>query len=316
MLGMPALIIVVRESHLQDHHNFQELIFRPPRYHRARYASAVLNTSRRGWNQPSPFTDRRYTYIEQAGCIPSISPSLFPLVGVLIWPLLFNVASLAYLGIFLQFPRRKAANDRPGLITHFIWAPGFNQGETQKSYGAITLHHLLRVSTSLFLGIICTSSFSLFLLLSIVNNSKISVNSLLHDFQTVYIISTDRWSRSPQFRAAVELRWLWASLGFALAIGSLPKERADRLVGWLATAKLYIQERSANYCFRNTLHTQRGSRQGVAPVYFECCLPWVPSRVCLRAAVDVRTHLYLASPLRSMSTTRGAIPRPRPRYPI
>ena len=49
-------------------------------------------------NQPPPVIDRRYIFIEQAGCIPSISPSLFPLVAVLVWPLLFSVASLAYLG--------------------------------------------------------------------------------------------------------------------------------------------------------------------------------------------------------------------------
>jgi len=208
-------------------------------------------TSRRRLNQPPPFIDRRYILIEQAGCIPSILPSLFPLAAVLIWPLLFNVASLAYLGIhFSEFTHKKASNDQPGLVIHLIWVPRHKQGETRKSSEVVTIHHLLRPSTSLFLGIICTSSFSLFLLLSIVNNSSISVNSLHHDFQTVYIITTDQWSRNPQFRAAVELRWVWASLGFALTIGLLPKERADRLLGWLAATKLYIRTRSAVFLFK------------------------------------------------------------------
>ena len=111
----------------------------------------------------------------------------------------------------------------------------------------MTLHHLLRLSTSLFLGVICTSSFSLLLLLSVVNNSNISVNSLHHDFQTVSIITTDQWSHNPQFRAAVELRWLWASLGFTLTIGLLPKERVDRILGWFAATKLYVRKRLAGF---------------------------------------------------------------------
>lgn len=109
----------------------------------------------------------------------------------------------------------------------------------------MTLYHL-RLSISLFLGIICTSSFSLFFLLSILNNPKISVNSLHHGFQTVYTITTDLWSRNPQLRTAVELRWLWVSLSFALTIGLLPEGRADRLPGWLAVAKLYVRTRSAD----------------------------------------------------------------------
>jgi len=213
----------------------------------------VLYPSRHRSSQPTPPIDRRYILIEQAGCIPSISPSLFPLVGVLIWPLLFNVASLAYLGIFLESTHKKASNDRPGLAIHLIWVPRHKQGEIRQPSEVMTSHHLLRISTSMFLGIICTSSFSLFLLLSIVNNSSISVNSLHHDFQTVYIITTDRWSRNPQFRAAVELRWLWASLGFALTTGLLPKERADRLLGWWAATKLYVRVRSAVFLLQHGL---------------------------------------------------------------
>jgi len=131
----------------------------------------------------------------------------------------------------------------------------------------MTFHHLLRLSTSLFVGIICTSSFSLFLLLSIVNNSNISVNSLHHDFQTVYIITADRWSRNPQLRAAVELRWLWASLGFALTIGLLPKERVDRLLGWFAATNLYVRARSAVFASSKyitsltAVMTERGTDQ-------------------------------------------------------
>ena len=171
----------------------------------------------------------------------------------------------------------------------------------------MTLHHLLRLSTPLFLGIMCTGSFSLFLLLSIVNNSDISVNSLHRDFQTVYIITTDQWSRNPQLRAAVELRWLWASLSFSLAIGLFPKERANRLFGWLAAPKLYVRARSADSFFQNTLHAQQGLRQSMAPINFGCRLPRISSRVRLpnfeliprrnpyhpapRAAVDARTHL-------------------------
>ncbi|KAF9651327.1 STE3-domain-containing protein [Thelephora ganbajun] len=171
--------------------------------------------------------DRRYIFIEQAGCIPSISLSLFPLVAVLIWPLLFNVASLAYLG----------------LVIHLIWAPRRNEGVALMSPETMTFCHFLRLSVSTFLGIVCTSSISLFLLLWIINDSNISVNSLHHDFQTVYIITTDRWSRNPQLRTAVKLRWLWASMSFALTIGLFPKERADRLLGWLASAKVYARTR-------------------------------------------------------------------------
>jgi len=148
---------------------------------------------------------------------------------------------------------RNSSHDRPGLVIHFICVPKREQGGTLTSFEAATLH-TLRLSISLFLGIVCTCSASLFLLLWIVNNSNISVNSLHHDFQTVYIVSADRWLRNPQLRTAVELRWLWAALGFALTIGLFPKERADRLLGWLAAAKLYIRTRSAVFIpFRNAL---------------------------------------------------------------
>ena len=98
MLGMPALVIIIRESRPRDYPNSGTDIFRPPlRHHRARFVSAVYSSHDHS-NQISSLVDRRYMFIEQAGCIPSISPSLFPSVAVLVWPLLFNVASLAYLG--------------------------------------------------------------------------------------------------------------------------------------------------------------------------------------------------------------------------
>lgn len=100
MLGMPALIIVVRESLLRDHRNTPELILRPSLDIIVQGQFLRHNTHHLVFERPPPFADRRYIFIEQVGCIPSISPSLFPLVGVLIWPLLFNVASLVYLGIF------------------------------------------------------------------------------------------------------------------------------------------------------------------------------------------------------------------------
>jgi len=171
--------------------------------------------------------DRRYIFIEQAGCIPSISPSLFPLVAVLIWPVLFNVASLAYLG----------------LLVHSIRTKRRKEGVTPTSTETMTRERLLRVSISLFLGTVCTSSIALFLLLRITSNSQISVDSLHHDFQTVYIITADQWTRNPWLRTAVELRWLWASLSVVLGIGLFPKERIGQVVGWFASVKMYIRMR-------------------------------------------------------------------------
>jgi hypothetical protein len=147
--------------------------------------------------------------------------------------------------IFGNLHARSASNNRPGLIIHFTRIPRRERGETVTPSGTMTFCHLLRLSISLFLGIVSTGSISLFLLLSIVNNSNISVNSLHHDFQTVYTITADRWLRNPQLRTEVELRWLWASLNFALTIGLFPKERADRLLGWLAAARVYVRTRLA-----------------------------------------------------------------------
>lgn len=172
--------------------------------------------------------DRRYIFIEQAGCIPSISPSLFPLIAVLIWPLLFNIASLAYLG----------------LVIYSVWLPRREQRGTPVSPETLTLYHFLKIYISLFLGVVCTSSASLFLLVWITNNSHISIDSLHHDFQTVYVLTTDQWSRDPQLRTAIELRWLWASLSIVLAVGLFPNERAKKLFGLLVSAKLYIRTRT------------------------------------------------------------------------
>lgn len=80
-----------------------------------------------------------------------------------------------------------------------------------------------------------------------VGSADISVNSLHHDFQTVYIITTDQWSRNPQLHTAVQLRWIWASLGFGLTIGLFPKERVNRLLGWLMAARLYFRTRSTGF---------------------------------------------------------------------
>ncbi|KAF9778694.1 GPCR fungal pheromone mating factor [Thelephora terrestris] len=171
--------------------------------------------------------DRRYIFIEQAGCIPSISPSLFPLIAVLIWPLLFNLASLAYLG----------------LVTYSIWAPRGEPRTSPASPETLTLYCFLRLYVSLFIGIVCTSSISLFLLAWVIDNSNISVNSLHHDFQTVYILTTDQWLRNPQLRTAVELRWLWISSSLVLAFGLFPNERAKQLFGWLASVKVYVRTR-------------------------------------------------------------------------
>ena len=113
----------------------------------------------------------------------------------------------------------------------------------------LTLYHFLKIYISLFLGVVCTSSASLFLLVWITNNSHISIDSLHHDFQTVYVLTTDQWSRDPQLRTAIELRWLWASLSIVLAVGLFPNERAKKLFGLLVSAKLYIRTRQVVYYF-------------------------------------------------------------------
>lgn len=132
----------------------------------------------------------------------------------------------------------------------------------------------------MFLGIVCTSSIALFLLLWTTSKSGISVDSLHHDFQTVYIITTDQWTRNPRFRTAVELRWLWVALSFVFGIGLFPKERVGQVVGWFASVKMYIQMR---YVVRpahgNSLLT---IVQEMAQIRFECSLPWVPPRVHLQ----------------------------------
>jgi len=109
----------------------------------------------------------------------------------------------------------------------------------------MTLRHFLRLSVSLFLGIICTTIVSLSLLLLVVNYPGISVNSLHHDFQTVQIVPVIQWSLIPPLRAAVELRWLWTSSSFTLSVGLFPKERLEWLVGLLASAKMYVRMRLA-----------------------------------------------------------------------
>lgn len=173
------------------------------------------------------------------------------MISVLIWPLLFNLASLAYLGIlfFGNLCARSVSNDRQGLIIYSIWAPRGEQRATPASPETLTLCLFLRIYVSMFIGIVCTSSISLFLLAWIVNNSNASVNSLHHDFQTVFILTTDRWSRNPQLRTAVELRWLWVSSSVLLTIGLFPNERAKRLLGLLVSVKGYARTRLATRFF-------------------------------------------------------------------
>lgn len=216
---------------------------------------------------PLPFLiDRRYIFVEQAGCIPSISPSLFPLIAVLVWPLLFNLASLAYLGIlfFETLSMRSVSDDPQGLVIYSLWVPRGGQRTPTASPEALTLCRFLRMYISLCIGIVCTSSISLFLLVWIVDNSNISVNSLHHDFQTVYILTADQWSRNPQLRTAVELRWLWVFSSVVLTIGLFPNERARRLLGWLTSVKAYVRTRSATF-FRVismlTIRSERGTNR-------------------------------------------------------
>lgn len=113
----------------------------------------------------------------------------------------------------------------------------------------------------MFLGIVSTGSFSLFLLLLLVNTPGISVNSLHHDFQTISVIPTLQWSIVPPLRAAVELRWLWASLGPGLTVGLFPKERVDRVLRWLAAPRTYIRMRWAADSFRNPIHIDNHDRK-------------------------------------------------------
>lgn len=250
MLGMPALIIVIRESQL-----------RSPRISRANVRPSPLDIIVQGqflsscvlYDHPNPLIsiDRRYIFIEQAGCIPSISLSLFPLISILVWPALFGVASLAYLGIFFssKSSRRETSNDQLGLIIHLVLSQGRGQRAPSAPPEMVALSHSLRTLASLFVGVVCTSSASLLLLVWIVNNPNISVNSLHHDFQTVDVLPTNQWSHNPKLRAAVELRWLWLSSSFALMIGLFPKERANRLLAWFVSVKMYFRTRLATRLF-------------------------------------------------------------------
>lgn len=135
------------------------------------------------------------------------------------------------------------SNDRQGLVIYSIWVPR-RAGTTQTPPETITLCYFLRIYVSLFIGVVCTSSISLFVLIWIFSRSNISVDSLHHDFQTVYILTTDQWSHNPQLHTAIELRWLWLSSSIALTIGLFSNERTNRLIRWLTSVKVYIRMRS------------------------------------------------------------------------
>lgn len=173
---------------------------------------------------------------------------------------------------------------------HSFWASRRIQGATPTSPGAMTVWDFLRLSTSLFVGIICVISVSLPLLLLIVNIPGISVNSSLHhDFQTVSVVPVVQWSNVPGLRSAVELRWLWSSLNLTFFVGLFPKERIDRLVGWMKSVKMYFRMRSAARFSRKKFHIDNNGRawhrsaqdaasHGSLPVYFSRAeTPVIPS---------------------------------------
>jgi hypothetical protein len=107
----------------------------------------------------------------------------------------------------------------------------------------MTPYNFLRIYISLLIGIICTTSVSLFLLAWIINSSNISVDSLHHDFQTILVITADQWSHNPELRTAIDLRWLLLSSSIALMVGLFPNDRANRLLRWLASIKMYVRTR-------------------------------------------------------------------------
>ena len=213
-----------------------------------------------------------------------VSPA-FPLRSSLWSPYSFGQSCLMLplwptLVLFRDLHARNPSNDQLGLLGHSVWAKGRKEGITPTPTETMARERLLRVSISLFLGTVCTSSIALFLLLWITSNSRISVDSLHHDFQTVYIVTTDQWTRDPRLRTAVELRWLWASLSVVLGIGLFPKERVGQVVGWFASVKMYIRMRFvARPTRRNSLLT---IAQEMASIRFEFGLPWIPPRVHLQ----------------------------------
>jgi hypothetical protein len=147
--------------------------------------------------------------------------------------------------VFFFSPKSaRRSNDRLGLITHLVLSQRRVQRAPSAPPEVVALSPSLRTLVSLFVGVICTSSVSLLLLVWIVNNNpNISVNSLHHDFQTVDILPTDQWFHNPKLRTAVELRWLCLSSSFALLIGLFPKERANRLLVWFVSVKVYFRTR-------------------------------------------------------------------------
>lgn len=294
MLGIPALIIVVRESRLQDYYAFLELMYLNHLSDIIVQGLFLRSQAPVTTQTNNPSADRRYIFVEQAGCVPSIPPSLFPLIAVLIWPLLFDLASLAYLGILFLLGNsrpRNGSNHRPGLIIRLIWVSRRKRRGSRASSETITLPHLLRLPISLFLGIFSTCFFSLLLLLFLVNTPNISVDSLHHDFQTVSIVPAVQWWNIPPFRAAVELRWLWASLGPGLATGLFPKERADRILGFLTAPVRQYRMKSEAFSSSGLTHADDYNRK------------WHQS--VLRAAPDGSLPVYIS---RTSGSSYGEMP--------
>jgi hypothetical protein len=197
-------------SHNFEYHlpHFPELIHptTPPRYHRARFVLTPDSISSQtvALIQLLLFIDRRYIFIQQAGCIPQ---HLALAVSVdrpahLASPVQSCLSGLPWYFFIGHLCMRKATNGRPGLVIYSIWIPRRERRVASTSQETMTLSHFLRIYISLFVGIVCTSSVSLFLLVWIVNDSNVSVDSLHRDFQTVYILTTDQWSRNPQLRTA------------------------------------------------------------------------------------------------------------------
>ena len=190
--------------------------------------------------------------------------------------------TLVFFFFFGNLCTRNAPNDQPGLIIYTIWVPRRERGVALPPPETMTLSRFLRLYISLFIGIVCTSSVSLFLLVWVVNDPNISVDSLHHDFQTVYVLTTDQWSRNPQLRTAVELRWLWAFLSIVLTVGLFPNERLNQLLRWLAPVKVHVRTRTRFAGHFSQITLILIITQSTASINFERRMPWVSPCVYLQ----------------------------------